>query len=556
MEPEYFYKVAFVIAAMYITYKLFMSREKFYALNRATILLSVASSFFIPLIKLPFFRKEVFVDSDASVMNVLPAEMIDETENQLSISDIIPIVFAVGVVLFFIKYLVTTLAIIGKVTCSNKILLRKGIKLIISESIKTPVSWVRYIFMNSRDYQENSREVLTHEMAHIRHCHSFDLIFMDLACCLQWFNPAIWLFRKELRAVHEYQADYDVIASGFDVKNYQILLIKKAAGRKWSSVTSSLNHSNLKKRITMMSCKTSSRLAFLKILMPVAVSALLTLKFAESNAQTVVVTSSKDNHFNLEIQNDEQKPLVMIDGKKSSFESVQPSNVKSIRVLRDQPAKDEYGEMGANGVVEISTKDVDITVEESAAEETEKSGNMTVVEPSNSFLVIVDGEEGSYESVNSSDIKNISILKGQSAIDAYGEKAANGVVVVTTKKHKKSGTKKTKIIVKQNNPDSVTFTPEEKPEFPGGDIALRKFIAENVKYPEGLKDFDGTAYVKIIVDKNGKVTNPSILKSSGNELADKEALRVIGMLPDFIPGKKDGQPADVPISIPIKFAAN
>ena len=319
MEMQYLFKVALVIAAMYITYKLFMSREKYYAVNRATILSSVAASFVIPLVKLPYFNKEVVVDASAQtsteVMDIAPVAMAAETEASISTSDIIPYIMAAGVVLFLLKYLVTTLSIIAKVIFSRKITLSKDIKLIISEAIKSPVSWTRYIFMNSHDYQENSREVLTHEMAHIRHRHSIDLIFMDLVCCLQWFNPAVWLFKRELRAVHEYQADHEVIASGYDAKQYQTLLIKKAAGRKWSSVASSLKHSNLKKRLTMMSNQKSSRLAVVKIMMPIAVTALLTAKFAESNAQTIIVTSGKDNHFEWKIQNVEQEPLVMVDGQ-------------------------------------------------------------------------------------------------------------------------------------------------------------------------------------------------------------------------------------------------
>ena len=467
METEYFFKVALVIAAMYITYKLFMSRERYYAVNRATILSSVAVSFVIPFVKLPFFNKEVYVDADApantNVMDIQPIELAAATEESFSFAEIIPYILAAGAELFFLKYIVTTLSVIAKVVFSHKITLKEGVKLIISEAIKSPVSWIRYIFMNSRDYQENSHEVLTHEMAHIKHHHSIDLIFIDLACCLQWFNPAIWLFKRELRAVHEYQADHEVIASGYDAKQYQTLLIKKAAGRNWSSIASSLNHSILKKRLTMMSNQKSSRLAVIKIMMPIAVTALLTAKFAESNAQTIIVTSGKDNHFEWKIQNVEEKPLVMVDGKESSFEKVKPSQVKSIRVVAGQPAKDEYGENGSNGVVEITTKDSDsdtssasdenpigpIVIRSSVKADGEVVNNWNVETPPALPLVIIDGEEGTMESVNSSDIKSMMVLKGKAATDEYGDKAANGVVIITTKKHKKSDPpKETKMIVR------------------------------------------------------------------------------------------------------------
>ena len=105
---QYLFKVALVIAAMYITYKLFMSREKYYAVNRATILSSVAASFVIPLVKLPYLNKEVVVDASAQtsteVMDIAPAAMAAETEASISTSEIIPYIMAAGVVLFFLKF--------------------------------------------------------------------------------------------------------------------------------------------------------------------------------------------------------------------------------------------------------------------------------------------------------------------------------------------------------------------------------------------------------------------------------------------------------------------
>lgn len=578
METEYFFKVALVIAAMYITYKIIMSREKYYAINRATILSSVAVSFVIPLVKLPFLNKEVYVEAETITPEIdfEPVAMAIEPEQQISFTEIIPYILSVGIALFFIKYIVTTLSIIGKVAFSHKITLREGVKLIISETIKSPVSWLRYIFMNSLDYQENSREVLTHEMAHITHRHSIDLIFMDLACCLQWFNPAIWLFKRELRAVHEYQADHEVIASGFNAKQYQTLLIKKAAGRKWSSVASSLNHSNLKKRITMMSSKNSSRLAVIKVLLPIAVSALLTAKFAESNAQTIVVTSSKDNHLNLNIQTAPQDPIVIVDGKPSTTSAVESSKIKSISVDKGTSATDKYGDDAQNGVIEITTKKSEpsdnpndvVNTEPKLPSEQIIIGPATIDKDHNikmdistlpsSPLVIIDGKEGTMDDVDASQIKSILVLKDQEAIDKYGEKGANGVIIVTTKKSKKENANPVKIRVTtpQNDEDSVYVTPDVQPEFPGGQKTLLKFIADNVKYPEDAKakNASGTSYYRFIVNKQGKVTNITLLRSAGDESLDQEAKRVIEMLPDFKPGLKDNKPVNVQMAIPIVFS--
>jgi protein TonB len=94
------------------------------------------------------------------------------------------------------------------------------------------------------------------------------------------------------------------------------------------------------------------------------------------------------------------------------------------------------------------------------------------------------------------------------------------------------------------------------PEFPGGDKALFNFINENIQYPEDAKakNASGTAYYRFIVNKQGKVTNITLLRSAGDESLDQEAKRVIEMLPDFKPGLKDNKPVDVPMSMPIRFS--
>ena len=424
MELNYWIRTALAMAAMYLTFKVFMSRENFHALNRTTILLSVAASFVLPLLKLPAFiitDNSGDVTPDATVgLGGIVAEFAGETES-FSVWNYVPYIFAAGAAVFFLRFLVSTVSIAVKAVAGEKITLKTGVKLIISEAVKSPVSWLRYIFMNRRDLGENRREILVHETAHIRYGHSIDLIFMDLACCVQWFNPAVWLFRKELCAVHEFQADKAVLAEGFNEKEYQTLLIKKAAGRKWSSVASSLNHSNLKLRFTMMSNQRKSAAATFKALFPIAVAALCAFTLSDCNSEK---------------------------------ETLQDSEV--VKTTND------------------------------------------------------DGQE----------------------------------TVNTTLK--KSG---------QSN-DNVFMVVEQMPEYPGGEAEMRKFIAENVQYPEDAKlsGASGTAYIKFVVDKNGKVTLPEIIKSSGTESIDNEALRVIKMLPDFKPGMQSGQAVDVQLTVPIKFA--
>lgn len=494
MELPYIIRVALIMAAMYLTYKVFLSKDTFHALNRAAILASVAASFVLPLLPIP----SIFAGTAAQTMPTatigvgeITAEIADY-EPQTSLIDYLPYLMVAGVAVFFLRFLVSTISIAIQALRHKKITLRQGVKLILSETIKSPVSWLKYIFMNNADYNENSREILVHEMAHISYRHSIDLMFIDLACCVQWFNPAAWLFRRELCAVHEFQADRAVLASGFNAKKYQTLLIKKAAGRNWNSVANSLNHSNLKKRITMMSIQKKSASAAFKALLPVAVAALCAVTFADCNSQKESMLNPVADH-----------------NWAHTFSTDSDNSTPAIRV-RD-----------ANG------------------QETTLSNALGP-----NAVYIVDGERvDNLNNIASETIEKMEVYKGVSASKWTSDPDA-GVIIITTKKAEAAAM------------DQETFyVVEEMPEFPGGDLALRKYLAENVHYPQEAKDNNeqGSAYVKFTVDKTGKVTEPTIVKGTGSDALDEEAIRVVSTIPDFTPGRQRGQNVAVSLTVPIRF---
>ena len=139
---------------------------------------------------------------------------------------------------------------------------------------------MKYIVISRADIEENGREILIHETAHIRNRHSIDLLIADVCIFFQWFNPAAWLLKQELQNIHEYEADETVIKEGVDAKQYQLLLIKKAVGTRLYSMANSFNHSTLKKRITMMLKEKSNPWARLKYLYVLPLAAITVTAFA------------------------------------------------------------------------------------------------------------------------------------------------------------------------------------------------------------------------------------------------------------------------------------
>jgi periplasmic protein TonB len=109
------------------------------------------------------------------------------------------------------------------------------------------------------------------------------------------------------------------------------------------------------------------------------------------------------------------------------------------------------------------------------------------------------------------------------------------------------------IIKTEEKEEPLTFV-EQMPSFPDGDAALQKFIAEHIKYPpQGLEfGLQGTVWVQFTVGKDGKITDPKVIKSVKGGF-DEEAIRVVKMLPPWKPGKQNGREVPVYVKLPIKF---
>ena len=100
----------------------------------------------------------------------------------------------------------------------------------------------------------------------------------------------------------------------------------------------------------------------------------------------------------------------------------------------------------------------------------------------------------------------------------------------------------------------VFFIVEEMPEFPGGEAALRRFIANAIKYPQIAQEngIQGRVYIQFVVDKDGSVTQASVARGVDPSL-DKEALRVVNSLPKWKAGMQRGKPVKVSYTVPINF---
>ena len=118
-----------------------------------------------------------------------------------------------------------------------------------------------YVFINTRLSPDEAEEIVKHEQNHLKRNHFIDIIFIGIIKAFQWFNPAIYLLSRSLRAIHEYQADQECLSSGIPVVNYQNLLLNQVFKSNTFTLTNSFsNPSLIKKRMIMMTKKPTSSL--------------------------------------------------------------------------------------------------------------------------------------------------------------------------------------------------------------------------------------------------------------------------------------------------------
>jgi len=344
----YLLKSGCCLVIFYIFFKLMMSRSTFFRFNRITLLVGLSGCTLLPLIELttteetflhtPLYAIHEILQSTEQVMSN-PEEpgneiLLSEKNTEISSLNWIPVtlgtIYGAGALLTFVWLSVSTCRLAQLIRMSEKKRYGNYILVIPRQPIAS-FSWGRYIVVSASDYSRQSEEVLLHEMMHLRNHHTLDLLFMQIFLLVYWFNPVVWLLKRELQEVHEFEADNGVINTGVDATKYQLLLVKKAVGTRLYSMANGFNHSKLKKRITMMLKERTNRWARLKLLLAVPVMAGALYVFAQPEVkeipqqiQTEIQQDKADDYVSLMIffRKEEEKYSKLVNG------SNPPSRVK------------------------------------------------------------------------------------------------------------------------------------------------------------------------------------------------------------------------------------
>ena len=547
----YSIKSAIVLTMLYLPYMLMLRRESFFRFNRLMLLGILLLSLVLPLCNIPGMsldHQPVVQAAQVQMLelgfpvHVLPeVQVLAETQESnaftFSLFHLLTFTYIIGMVVL----LLTRLWQIGRLQFGLKrgVLWHsdeQGVRIYCHSGDVTPFSWMKNIVINEKDYNEAGREIVLHEMGHIKGRHSWDVVLLTLVQMLQWWNPLVYVLGISLRDVHEYEADDFVLRQGVSAQGYQLLLIRKAVGSGAYAFANSFNHSLTKKRITMMKKIKSnpwmrSKALYVIPVAALALSAFATPKFVAPVEDAVAKLEGKSTEISPNLQAPEEKrkvvevksvPRIVVDGKEMSpheaLKAVQGKEIKNS--LASQPD-------GSTVLSINTTKSTDITEE--------------------NLLQTLD--------LNAEDIASVTVVNKE-----------NTIYIET---------------------DSIYNVVAENAQFPGGDAGCFKFIAEHIRYPKLCQEFGvhGRVIINFVVEKDGSLTNIKKLRGAGKELSEievtaykkehpdseekleagqdlgdllyEEAERVVKLMPKWKPAKdKDGNIVRSSFILPISFRLN
>jgi len=339
---EYLIKVSAILILFYVCYKIFLNGETFFESNRSFLLLGLVLAFLLPLIKItkyiavePTINENAFVLDDA----LLQSQLMLENNSSVFIT-LITYLYVVGVLCFLGRFLLQFKALISLLIKSTKQRVSSYIY-VITKNIISPFSFFNWIVFNPNQFSDIELEqIISHEKVHAKQLHSIDILLAELICIVLWFNPLVWLYKKDLRQNLEFIADKNAQATTNCKKSYQHLLLKTSLPNYKIALTNNFYNSLIKKRIVMLhknKSKNRNQLKFL-IVLPALVLFLMSfntkdiyIEAKSSNIETAIISQKAKTIAttvnNTEVLKTESKPIAT-SKKTVASNNIVKSNIK------------------------------------------------------------------------------------------------------------------------------------------------------------------------------------------------------------------------------------
>ena len=599
MTPElaYFLKINVGIIVFYIFYRLFFYKDPFFHWRRTALLCFLGVSLFYPMLNLQEWVKAhepMVVIADLYATTLLPEVVFEETITpthtnwQEFATNSLSIIYFCGVILLFIRFIMQlTSIILLRIQC--KVTEIQGVRVQILNKASGPFSFFHWIFVHPESHtQEELAEILTHEQTHAHQLHSADIMFSELICIACWFNPFIWLMKREIRNNLEYMADQRVLQTGYDYKVYQYHLLGLAHNKAAATLYNSFNVLPLKNRIKMMNKKRTKEIGRTKYLLFLPLAALLLII---SNIEAVARTTK---NFAREVIQTVEKSTEQV--TKATGQIPEQATVEEVTIPKEIPADIDITDKDPSAIMQkVNTEDDDDifdVVEEMPVFPGGQTGLMEFIAKNLRYPVKAQ-KEGIQGRViarfiveKDGSVSNLAVARrsASSELDAEAIRVLSTMPKWTPGKQRGkevrvkytvpiafrlSGpeveeikdSKLMEVVVVGYAPKDDIITPEVvlesaeiMPKYPGGASGLMSYLARNIKYPFDAQQSktQGRVVIQMIVNKDGHVISPKVIQSVSPSL-DAEAIRVVMGMPRWEPGKNDGQTVAVQYTLPITF---
>lgn len=420
-------KSTITLTLLYSCVFVLLRNNSFHRFNRMTLLCIILAAFVVPMVHVSTNHPTV-INEGMRQMEILMEDNNDHFTQVRSQEAQSLITWVQAIKWIYLAGLTTMLAVTLVQIIRFVRLMRRGMRhkdeqgntIILFNTPISPFSIFSYIVMSVKDYEGERHFILSHEREHIRLGHSYDLILIQLLKFIQWFNPLVWLIGRDLKTIHEYEADQAVLQQGIDAKSYQLFLVSEVVGNRLQPFTNNLNHGSLKKRITMMYRKKSSRWLMLKALLVIPVAALTLNSFASlddidsmkemadiQDKPPFAIHPEKDQYGRITGFSHEGKPAdgdfectyeyVFINGRPATEEEVmnyQKLPIKSFSIVKTANGTAEYDYKDKHGIFcfTLEENNINSLVDRLPGMEKQPDGSITI-NGKKVKKILVNGEE-------------------------------------------------------------------------------------------------------------------------------------------------------------------
>jgi len=297
--------IAFIIKStisfliLYILYKIFLAKENMPVFKRYFLLFGILFAVTVTWINI---KTHINIPDTVGhiipplqTMKITPFDMEKPLTEIKDLSYLKWTLYSIYFLVCFVLLLRYTLNIIRliKKKGNNLNYRYKGYTITVLNEETPPFSFLKTLYINNKDYNEGDiqKEILIHELAHIKQLHSIDILLIELIQVICWFNPFLWLYKKEIRLNHEYLADRHVVNSGIETTDYQKFILDFTFRNNSSYLASNFNYSFIKNRFIMLTKERSLIRTAVRVVMVLPFIALLAILMSVNQTANAIEKS-------------------------------------------------------------------------------------------------------------------------------------------------------------------------------------------------------------------------------------------------------------------------